>query len=383
MTGCDGRVALVTGGRPRHRRGHRAAAGRRGRRRRAARPGRGRRRADREGDRRADRAPDPRRWPRTWPTPGRSPRPSTGSPRSSGSLGVLVNNAGVTRDNLLFKMSEDDWDTVMAVHLRGFFLASRAAQRHMVAARWGRIISLSSVSALGTRGQVNYSAAKAGLQGATRTLAIELGPFGITANAVAPGLRGHRDDRPARRAPGQHAGGLHRGAGRRSPRSAGPAPRPTSPPSSRSWPATTPRSSPARRSTWTEDDGCDDDAHHPPARGRPAGGPARPRGADVGRRAARAAARASAVDAAARLRERAVLPAELRRARRAPRRLPRASPTWPSSPPRPRPTCGTTTRSACSPSRRTRSGASTPRPAPPAGPPSSATPRATSTPGRR
>jgi 3-oxoacyl-[acyl-carrier protein] reductase len=72
-----------------------------------------------------------------------------------GSLGVLVNNAGVTRDNLLFKMSEDDWDTVMAVHLRGFFLASKAAQRHMVAARWGRIISLSSVSALGTRGQVN------------------------------------------------------------------------------------------------------------------------------------------------------------------------------------------------------------------------------------
>lgn len=105
-----------------------------------------------------------------------------------GSLGILVNNAGVTRDNLLFKMSEDDWDTVMAVHLRGFFLATRAAQKHMVAAKWGRILSLSSVSALGTRGQVNYSAANAGLQGATRTLAIELGPFGITANAVAPGF---------------------------------------------------------------------------------------------------------------------------------------------------------------------------------------------------
>jgi 3-oxoacyl-[acyl-carrier protein] reductase len=105
-----------------------------------------------------------------------------------GSLGVLVNNAGVTRDNLLFRMTDDDWDTVMAVHLRGFFLATRAAQRHMVDARWGRIISLSSVSALGTRGQLNYSAAKAGLQGATRTLAIELGPFGITANAVAPGF---------------------------------------------------------------------------------------------------------------------------------------------------------------------------------------------------
>lgn len=105
-----------------------------------------------------------------------------------GSLGILVNNAGVTRDNLLFRMTDDDWDTVVAVHLRGFFLATRAAQRHMVAARWGRIISLSSVSALGNRGQLNYSAAKAGLQGATRTLAIELGPFGITANAVAPGF---------------------------------------------------------------------------------------------------------------------------------------------------------------------------------------------------
>jgi 3-oxoacyl-[acyl-carrier protein] reductase len=105
-----------------------------------------------------------------------------------GSLGILVNNAGVIRDNLLFRMTDDDWDTVMAVHLRGFFLTTRAAQRHMVAARWGRIISLSSVSALGNRGQLNYSAAKAGLQGATRTLAIELGPFGITANAVAPGF---------------------------------------------------------------------------------------------------------------------------------------------------------------------------------------------------
>ena len=105
-----------------------------------------------------------------------------------GGLGILVNNAGVTRDNLLFKMSDDDWDTVLAVHLRGFFLATRAAQRHMVEARWGRIVSMSSVSALGTRGQLNYSAAKAGLQGATRTLAVELGPFGVTANAVAPGF---------------------------------------------------------------------------------------------------------------------------------------------------------------------------------------------------
>jgi 3-oxoacyl-[acyl-carrier protein] reductase len=101
---------------------------------------------------------------------------------------VLVNNAGVTRDNLLFKMSEADWDTVINVHLRGAFLMTRATQKYMVAAKWGRIINLSSLSALGNRGQVNYSAAKAGLQGLTKTLALELGKFGITANAVAPGF---------------------------------------------------------------------------------------------------------------------------------------------------------------------------------------------------
>jgi 3-oxoacyl-[acyl-carrier protein] reductase len=101
---------------------------------------------------------------------------------------VLVNNAGVTRDNLLFKMTESDWDTVMAVHLRGSFLMSRAAQKHMIDAKWGRIVNLSSTSALGNRGQANYAAAKAGLQGFTKTLAIELGKFGVTANAIAPGL---------------------------------------------------------------------------------------------------------------------------------------------------------------------------------------------------
>jgi 3-oxoacyl-[acyl-carrier protein] reductase len=101
---------------------------------------------------------------------------------------VLVNNAGVLRDNLLFKMTEDDWDTVLGVHLRGAFLMSRAVQKHMVDQRYGRIISLSSSSALGNRGQANYSAAKAGMQGFTKTLAIELGQFGITANAVAPGF---------------------------------------------------------------------------------------------------------------------------------------------------------------------------------------------------
>ena len=101
---------------------------------------------------------------------------------------VLVNNAGVLRDNLLFKMSEDDWETVMGVHLRGAFLFTKAVQKHMVDAGWGRIVSLSSTSALGNRGQANYAAAKAGLQGFTKTLAIELGRFGITANAVAPGF---------------------------------------------------------------------------------------------------------------------------------------------------------------------------------------------------
>src|SRR5215467_5029711 len=101
---------------------------------------------------------------------------------------VLVNNAGVLRDNLLFKMTDDDWDTVLGVHLKGAFLMSRAAQGHMVAAKWGRIVNLSSTSALGNRGQANYSAAKAGMQGFTRTLSIELGQFGITANAVAPGF---------------------------------------------------------------------------------------------------------------------------------------------------------------------------------------------------
>jgi 3-oxoacyl-[acyl-carrier protein] reductase len=101
---------------------------------------------------------------------------------------ILVNNAGILRDNLLFKMSEGDWDAVMGVHLRGAFLMSREVQRHQVEAKWGRVVNLSSTSALGNRGQANYAAAKAGLQGFTKTLAIELGPFGVTANAIAPGF---------------------------------------------------------------------------------------------------------------------------------------------------------------------------------------------------
>lgn len=101
---------------------------------------------------------------------------------------VLVNNAGIIRDNLLFKMSIEDWDLVMAVHLRGAFLMAKAAQKHMIEAKFGRIINLSSISALGNRGQANYSAAKAGLQGFTKTLALELGKFGVTANVIAPGF---------------------------------------------------------------------------------------------------------------------------------------------------------------------------------------------------
>src|SRR3954462_5948960 len=101
---------------------------------------------------------------------------------------VLVNNAGVTRDNMLFKMTETDWDMVMNVHLRGAFLMTRATQKHMIEATWGRVVNVSSISALGNRGQANYSTAKAGLQGFTKTLAIELGKFGVTANAIAPGF---------------------------------------------------------------------------------------------------------------------------------------------------------------------------------------------------
>jgi 3-oxoacyl-[acyl-carrier protein] reductase len=105
-----------------------------------------------------------------------------------GSIDILVNNAGVIRDNLLFKMSDSDWQTVMDVHLKGSFNAARAAQKYMVERRYGRIINISSTSALGNRGQANYAAAKAGLQGFTKTLAIELGRYGITANSVAPGF---------------------------------------------------------------------------------------------------------------------------------------------------------------------------------------------------
>ncbi|SDC12430.1 3-oxoacyl-ACP reductase FabG [Actinokineospora iranica] len=101
---------------------------------------------------------------------------------------VLVNNAGILRDNLVFKMTDDDWDAVINVHLRGSFLMTRAVQRHQTEQKYGRIVNLSSTSALGNRGQANYATAKAGLQGFTKTLAIELGKFNVTANAIAPGF---------------------------------------------------------------------------------------------------------------------------------------------------------------------------------------------------
>jgi 3-oxoacyl-[acyl-carrier protein] reductase len=105
-----------------------------------------------------------------------------------GRLDILVNNAGIIRDNLFFKMTAEDWDSVMKVHLYGAFHMSHAAQKHMVEQKYGRIVILSSTSALGNRGQANYAAVKSGLQGFTKTLAIELGPYGVTANAVAPGF---------------------------------------------------------------------------------------------------------------------------------------------------------------------------------------------------
>jgi len=105
-----------------------------------------------------------------------------------GGLDILVACAGITRDNLIFKMTDEDWDLVIDTHLKGTFLCARAVQKHMVERKHGKMVFLSSTSALGNRGQANYSAAKAGLQGMARTLAIELGPFNVNVNAVAPGF---------------------------------------------------------------------------------------------------------------------------------------------------------------------------------------------------
>jgi 3-oxoacyl-[acyl-carrier protein] reductase len=104
-----------------------------------------------------------------------------------GHVDILVNNAGITRDNLLFKMTDEDWDSVIAINLRSAFLMSRECQKHFVEQKYGKIVSLSSRSARGNRGQANYAASKAGIMGLTATLAIELGPFGVNVNAVAPG----------------------------------------------------------------------------------------------------------------------------------------------------------------------------------------------------
>src|SRR5699024_5414653 len=105
-----------------------------------------------------------------------------------GSVDILVNNADITRDNLIFKITDDNWDEVKNVHQKSSLNAGRTVQKYIDENKYGRNINLSSTSAQGNRSQVNYSTAKAGLQGFTKTLAIELGKFGITTNAVAPGF---------------------------------------------------------------------------------------------------------------------------------------------------------------------------------------------------
>ena len=105
-----------------------------------------------------------------------------------GRLDILICCAGILRDNLIYKMSDEDWDGVIDTHLKGTFFAAREAQKVMVPQKYGRMIFMSSTSALGNRGQTNYSTAKAGLQGMARTLAIELGRYSITVNAIAPGF---------------------------------------------------------------------------------------------------------------------------------------------------------------------------------------------------
>ena len=149
-------------------------------------------------------------------------------------------------------MTEDDWDLVMGVHLKGAFLMTKAAQKHFVEQKYGKILNLSSVSALGNRGQANYSAAKMGVQGFTRTLGIELGPFGINANAIAPGfIATEMTDATAARLKIERRGASAPLQRRRPTRSAGSATPRTSPPPRRSCAATRRRTSPARRCTST------------------------------------------------------------------------------------------------------------------------------------
>ncbi len=106
-----------------------------------------------------------------------------------GVVQILVNNAGVTRDTLLLRMKDDDWDRVLTVNLRGAFLCTRAVTKGMMKARWGRVVNVTSIVGLGgAAGQANYAASKAGLIGLTKSVAKELGARGVTCNAVAPGF---------------------------------------------------------------------------------------------------------------------------------------------------------------------------------------------------
>ena len=163
---------------------------------------------------------------------------------------VLVNNAGILRDNLMFKMTDLDWDAVMGVHLSGSFLMTRAVQAHQVAAQCGRIVNLSSTSALGNRGQANYAAAKAGLQGFTKTLAIELGPFGVTVKAIAPGIIATDMLRATAERIGKDVRRLPRRGNPGRSRSSQPATSTTSRRPPRSSARRTPRPSTGRCSTW-------------------------------------------------------------------------------------------------------------------------------------
>lgn len=112
-----------------------------------------------------------------------------GSIAAYGKVDILVNNAGITRDHLILRMTDEDWDSVLDINLKGAFLCARAVLRHMVKQRWGRIISIASIAGIvGNKGQANYAAAKAGIIGLTRTIAKEVAPRSITANAIAPGV---------------------------------------------------------------------------------------------------------------------------------------------------------------------------------------------------
>jgi len=121
--------------------------------------------------------------------PGQAERVVQMAHEAFGRLDILVNNAGFNRDTLLLRMSVEDWDEVMATNLRAVFLCTRAALRHMLKQRWGRIVNIGSVAGIaGNAGQANYAAAKAGLIGFTKAVAREMGSRSITANVVAPGL---------------------------------------------------------------------------------------------------------------------------------------------------------------------------------------------------